>query len=500
MEENHSFDNYFGTFPGANGIPSGVCVPDPATNGCDAPYHLTTAYSRDLPHVYAAAMDDIDKGRMDGFVKSEQNACKCPHDESMGYYDDSDIPAFWRYAKSYTLQDNFFAQGLSWSFPNHVAMVSGWTAQCTSPTDPMSCTGTPKMGYPGWKTWPEPDATLPWTDLTYLLHQAGISWGYYDGDGTQPICSASSCTMGPSNPGTPIYWNPLPWFTDVQADGELNHIRGNRSFCSALSSNNLPAVSWVIPNRIQSGHPKISTNADSAEYVVTLINAIMSSPAWDSTAIFLLWDDWGGEYDHVVPPKVDGLGFGPRVPSILISPYAKTGYIDHQLLSVDAINRFIEDTFLNRQRLDPVNDGRPDSRQTVREDNPMIADISQDFDFGQPPAAPLLLPTVKVPATVAPGAQVAVKGAAFRPGDLISLVFNCGAPNCPAGTTVGSVTVDPDGSFSTSIKIPTSLPAGSYFLAGRGSDPLTHFGVASSRLTTKSGQLPVTIVDTSDPD
>jgi phospholipase C len=107
--------------------------------------------------------------------------------------------------------------------------------------------------------------------------------------------------------------------------------------------------------------------------------------------IFLAWDDWGGFYDHVTPPSVDANGYGLRVPGIVISPYAKTGYIDHQTLSFDAYLKFIEDDFLDGARIDPATDGRPDSRPDVRENAPQLGDLTQDFDFSQPPRAPLVL-------------------------------------------------------------------------------------------------------------
>jgi phospholipase C len=118
----------------------------------------------------------------------------------------------------------------------------------------------------------------------------------------------------------------------------------------------------------------------------------MNSPDWDSTAIFLAWDDWGGFYDHVVPPTVDENGYGLRVPGMVISPFAKRGYIDHQTLSFDAYAKFIEDDFLNSQRLDPKTDGRPDPRPKVREDVGILGNLVSDFDFTQPPRPPVLLP------------------------------------------------------------------------------------------------------------
>jgi phospholipase C len=115
----------------------------------------------------------------------------------------------------------------------------------------------------------------------------------------------------------------------------------------------------------------------------------MQSPDWNSTAIFLTWDDWSGLYDHVVPPSVDKYGYGLRVPGLVISPYAKQGFIDHQVVSHDAYMKFIEDDFLGGQRLDPATDGRPDPRPTVRD---QLGDLTQDFNFNQQPSPPVVLP------------------------------------------------------------------------------------------------------------
>jgi phospholipase C len=146
----------------------------------------------------------------------------------------------------------------------------------------------------------------------------------------------------------------------------------------------------VTPNDKVSEHPPSRVSAGQA-YVTGLINAIMRGPDWKSTAIFLAWDDWGGFYDHVVPPVVDGQGYGLRVPAMVISPYARRSYIDHQILSFDAYAKFIEDDFIGGQRLDPATDGRPDSRPDVRENAPVLGNLIQDFDFKQRPRRPLIL-------------------------------------------------------------------------------------------------------------
>ena len=190
---------------------------------------------------------------------------------------------------------------------------------------------------------------------------------------------------------TPGIWNPLPWFDTVRDDHQLGNIQSVQHFYAAAKNGTLPAVSWVTPSSTVSEHPPARVSTGQS-YVTTLVNAAMSGPDWDSTAIFLSWDDWGGFFDHVVPPKVDENGYGLRVPGITISPYAKTGYIDHQGLSFDAYLKFIEDDFLDSQRLDPANDGRPDPRPTVRENVPILGDLTKEFDFDQSPRPPTPLP------------------------------------------------------------------------------------------------------------
>src|SRR4029077_6207453 len=140
-----------------------------------------------------------------------------------------------------------------------------------------------------------------------------------------------------------------------------------------------------------SEHPPAAVSHGQS-YVTSLVNAVMRSKDWSSSAIFLAWDDWGGFYDHVAPPGVDQNGYGLRVPGLVISPYARTGYIDHQTLSFDAYLKFIEDDFLSGQRLDPGTDGRPDPRPDVRERAKILGDLRKDFDFNQKPRRPVLLP------------------------------------------------------------------------------------------------------------
>jgi phospholipase C len=225
------------------------------------------------------------------------------------------------------------------------------------------------------------------------LHQSGVSWAYYLDEGAQPDCEddAMFCDSKPQSAGVPGIWNPLPWFETVKQDNELANIRPHADFYTAVRGGTLPSVAWIVPNQPDSEHPPALVSNGQA-YVTSMINAVMESPEWSTTAIFLTWDDWGGFYDHVAPPVVDANGYGLRVPGLVISPYARQGYIDHQTLSFDAYLKFIEDVFLGSQRLDPATDGRPDPRPTVREDATVLGDLMRDFDFTQSPRPALLLP------------------------------------------------------------------------------------------------------------
>ena len=144
-----------------------------------------------------------------------------------------------------------------------------------------------------------------WTDITWLLYAQHVTWAYYVQTGDQPDCandSAETCTPVAQSATTPGIWNPLPLFEDVQKDGQLTNIQSLNSYFKAAESGTLPAVSWVTPSSADSEHPPASVHQGQA-YVTAVINAAMKSPDWDSTAIFLQWDDWGGFYDNIVPPK-----------------------------------------------------------------------------------------------------------------------------------------------------------------------------------------------------
>jgi phospholipase C len=415
MQENRSFDSYFGTFPGADGIPMDrgeplVCNPDPKTHVCLEPYHDTRDRNIGGPHDHLNAVHDVNHQLMDGFVWQERSAIRrsCHGDfntpqcvsatnriDVMGYHDAREIPNYWAYAKSFVLQDHMFQPDAAWSLPAHLFAVSEWSAKCSRRGDPMSCVNAIQSPHspPGE---PESDGQTPayaWTDLTYLMHKHHVSWRYYVFKGGEPDCQddgALFCNVRKQNAKTPGIWNPLPWFVTVKQDRQLRNITSVNHFFRAARRGTLPKVSWVVPNDKVSEHPPALVSAGQA-WVTSIVNAIMSGPDWKSTAIFVTWDDWGGFYDHVPPPVVDRNGFGLRVPGLLISPYARRHYIDHQILSFDAYAKFIEDLFMNGERLDPTTDGRPDPRPTVRENIPILGNLMREFDFRRRPRRPLIL-------------------------------------------------------------------------------------------------------------
>jgi phospholipase C len=410
MQENRSFDSYFGTFPGADGIPNGVCVPDPLRGGCDRPYHNPKDRNSGGPHDHVDALRDIAGGQMSGFVQQAEEGrtrfCRlhidspvCSltprHPDVMGYKDARDIPNYWAYARHFVLQDHLFEADTSWSLPQHLYLVSGWSAKCDRLGDPTSCHDAVQApGSPPGEAQ-NTDGSTPdyaWTDLTWLLHKDHVSWQYFVFKGEQPDCADDEmlCKAVGQNAHTAGVWNPLPYFDTVRQDRQLENIAPFNTFLQEARDGTLPAVSWLAPAQSVSEHPPGLVSRGQA-YVTSVINAVMRSKNWSSTAIFLSWDDWGGFYDHVKPPHVDEQGYGLRVPGLVISPYARRGFIDHQVLSHDAYLKFIEDDFLQGARIDPRTDGRPDSRPDVRENATILGNLAADFDFAQKPRPPLIL-------------------------------------------------------------------------------------------------------------
>lgn len=439
FQENRSFDSYFGTYPGADGIPMSqgtptVCVPNPQSGGCVKPYLDHQDRNGGGPHNASNSYADVAGGLMNGFIAQAElsrSGCKVPTDPScrqgtatdvMGYHNGSDIPNYWAYAKNFVLQDHMFESVHSWSFPSHLYLVSGWSATCFNPTVPMSCTSAEDPVLANSNN-PTP---YGWTDLTWLLHRSGVSWSWYLDDGYQPLAQVAKPAKKPaaartgisglnngliasnntsasvSGNGVPQIWNVLPGFVDVHQDNQLGNVKDLSNFMREAASGSLPSVSWVLPNAKDSEHPPALVSVGQS-YVTSIINQVMEGPDWNSTAIFLTWDDWGGFYDQVVPPQIDALGLGIRVPGLVISPYAKAGYIDHQTLSYDSYIKFIEDDFLGGAAINPQTDGRPDPRPSVRENSKVLGNLINDFNFSQVPRSPLILSTDPKSSLICPG-------------------------------------------------------------------------------------------------
>jgi phospholipase C len=300
MQENRSFDSYFGTYPGADGIPMKdgvptVCNPDPWTHECVKPYHDTSNRNAGGPHDTIDAIRDIDHGKMDGFERqARQGRFLACHDtdnpgcsltpskpDVMGYHDWHEIPNYWTYARDFVLQDHMFEADNSWSLPAHLALVSGWTARCSRHGDPKSCKSA--LTAPFGATSRGKKVDYPWTDLTWLLHRYRVSWRYYVANGSQPDCPDNKmfCPHVPQSAQTPGIWNPLPRFDDVQRDHQAGNIRPLRDFFRAARKGRLAAVSWLTPAQGTSEHPPAPLTAGQT-YVTHLIDALMRGPDWKS--------------------------------------------------------------------------------------------------------------------------------------------------------------------------------------------------------------------------
>lgn len=372
IQENHSFDNYFGTFPGADGFPPSTCLPKlPGSKQCVAPFHMPKGMPLcDMSHSWEAAHAGYDNGRMDGFVWAEGS----PY--TMGYYDERDIPNYWKWARRFTLCDRFFSSLMGPSGPNHVYTVAAQGGGMRNGG------GTLKQVE---DILDDPDG-FSFRSMMDLFAKATISWKYYVE--TEPAPSKSMLrAIGKfyagffyPNPKAFTLWNPLPGFPRIRNNPkEMAHLVSLNEYYKDLSQGTLPEVSWIIPAFNDSEHPPEPTApvAQGMWYVTGLVNALMQSSYWNNSVIFLTWDDYGGFYDHVSPPQVDAFGYGPRVPTIVISPFAKRGFISHRTYDFTSMLKFIEVRF-----------GLP--HLTARDDR--ADDMGECFDFHQQPIRPHVIP------------------------------------------------------------------------------------------------------------
>jgi phospholipase C len=326
FQENHTFDNYFGTFPGADGASgsAGICLPQKqgSSTPCVSPYHSSTLTPVDMNHNWNAAHSDYDGGKMDGFVYTEGNKA------TMSYFDGTDIPRYWKAAQQYVLCERYFTSVMSESLPNHLYLVAGTSGGITDDKVP------PTIGFP---------------PIFQQLDEKGSSWKVY-----------SSTTS---------------WFRNFAYVQGSQAARANfapsGSIIKDIQAGTLSSVSWVIGAPGGDEHPSANIQA-GMNSVMDIVNTLGQSQYWGKLAVFITWDDYGGFYDHVPPPQVDGFGYGFRVPCLVISSFARQGMIDSQVNDHTSILKFIE----LRHNLSPL--GTRDSAANG---------LTEAFDFSQPARA-----------------------------------------------------------------------------------------------------------------
>jgi phospholipase C len=383
IKENHSFDSYFGTFPGANGATSGR-----TSNGQVVP--LTHALDQPLEncgHTWVSTHTAVDGGKMDWFDRI------CPNLQAYVQYLQSDIPNYWTYANTYGLADNFFSSLEGPSFPNHIYFVASQSANIVdNPNGTITGTDFCDSGTNVFVNAYDPTTrktyrTSPCIDvqtMADLLDKAGVSWAYY-----ADVVDKST-----------QIWNPFAAISHIRFGSDYQNVRSYTQFAADAAAGNLPQVVWLNSRANVSEHPASSVTAGE-NWTVTQVNAVMSNPAlWASTVIFVTWDDFGGFYDHVPPPGIDAFGLGPRVPTLCIGPYCRNAII-HTQLEFTSFNRCIENLF-NLSALT--------ARDTAARD--VCADM---MDYTQSPLPALHLPTRAIPPGTRP--MMELDGRPLEPSD-----------------------------------------------------------------------------------
>ncbi len=343
VQENHAFDNFYGTYCSAvshlcpyavSGIPAGTCVPKNVTNpsaGCVRPFPFTngSSASLDMSHSWTTSHEAWNNGSMNGFYAAEKTGS-----QPFGYYNGTVIPYYWDLAQEYGLGDSFFSGSLSYSLPNHWQLIAATSPYAGEHSFLQSAKNQPltkvQTNYLN-----QSNAT---PTLGGLLLNSSVSWKYYDN--LLPTSYQSAVSMHAAN-GVFSFWNPFAAKADTYNASTLRHFVSRASFLTDAANGTLPNVSWVIPTMAYSDHPPQNVTLGQ-EWVSTVVNAVESSPEWKSTAIFVTWDEYGGFYDHVAPPQISGYGLGFRVPLVVISPYTPEGYVSNQTEYLESIVHFIE--------------------------------------------------------------------------------------------------------------------------------------------------------------
>ncbi len=417
IQENRSFDNFFATFPGADGTKSGkaaamssseqaycrdngmpvitkpTSVPLTQTDLIGSGFGSSGKFDEDtdLDHIYSGFQLERDHDRMDGFDLAGSAADGsgfpiCTY--AYQYVNPSEIAPYWDIAKQYVLADHTFQTQGSGSFTAHQDLIAGGTqisdnaALIDNPTYfPWGCdanssvrTAMIKRGGKVYR-YGGPFPCLTYSTLRDLLDAKRVSWKFY----AVPIQKENGCEHG----DTAGIWSAFDAIKAVRysAEWRKNVSHGNKLFFKDVAKRELPAVSWITPDGLNSDHPAEYNHspcknggapADTGpSWVTAIVNTIGESPYWDSTAIVILWDDWGGFYDHVAPPHPRGWQGGPgfRVPMLIVAPYVKP-HVDHTVYEFGSVLRFIEDVW-NLGSL-----GKNDAHSTS---------IGNVFDFTMPP-------------------------------------------------------------------------------------------------------------------
>jgi phospholipase C len=370
VKENRSFDSMFGTFPGANGATSGLM----STGQVVQLGRMPDALPRDVGHSWGDTLDAMDYGRMDGFDLINETPFWCNNNGDMLCYTQylqQDIPNYWALAANFTLADNFFSSMHAPSFPNHVftvaAQTGGIISQTKNPIDPTDRPAACADAGPGATAKimdPRGDILdiFPCFDFQTMgdsLNNAGLDWRSYapKGFGWSGFVAINHIR------------NTSQWTQHAVTDNV-----GTEQFAADAAAGNLPPVTWLVAEGGTSDHAPWSI-CEGENWIVDQVNAVMNGPLWNSTAIFLTWDDFGGFYDHVAPQMKDSFGLGPRVPLIMISPYAKAHSIYKTPSEFSSVLKFMETVF----HLPAL---------TNRDGDPSLTDLTDAFDFTQTPLSP----------------------------------------------------------------------------------------------------------------
>ncbi|HEY3974654.1 MAG TPA: alkaline phosphatase family protein [Candidatus Sulfotelmatobacter sp.] len=333
VKENRSFDQYFGTFPGANGATTATL----STGQVKTLGHTPDKPKHDMGHEWTDSHSNIDAGRMDRW--DLEYMCSVNGDNlCLSQLYQADIPNYWAYAQNYALADETFSSVESGSYPAHLQLVSG-SSQTTidnprsSIQEQWGCDAVAGTNVPAMSSTYVVSPVFPCfsaTTLGNLADTAGVSWKAYTS-----VNGESGYVYNPYRSFSAIY-NTADWTTKVVTES---------NFITDALAGNLPALSWVTPPSIDTDHPPDSACVGE-NWTVQQINAVMQGPQsqWQNTVIFLTWDDFGGFYDHVPPPFRDQYGMGIRVPFIIISPWAIQG-VYHTQVEFASVLRFMEETF-----------------------------------------------------------------------------------------------------------------------------------------------------------